>query len=151
MTRQFRILLAVTALAGGAAAADKKLTVKDLPPAVQKTVQDTAKGAEIKNIGKEAEKGVTQYEVETMLNGKHRDFNVDSKGVLLVVEEETAIDDIPAAARAAILKNVGTGKLVMVETFAKPGTETMYEAAYTTKAGKKAEVLVKADGTETKD
>jgi hypothetical protein len=31
------------------------------------------------------------------------------------------------------------------------GGETMYEAAYTTKAGKKHEVLVKADGTETKD
>jgi hypothetical protein len=27
----------------------------------------------------------------------------------------------------------------------------MYEAAYTSKTGKKAEVLVKADGTETKE
>ena len=29
--------------------------------------------------------------------------------------------------------------------------DTMYEAAYTTKSGKKDEVLVKADGTETKE
>jgi hypothetical protein len=28
---------------------------------------------------------------------------------------------------------------------------TMYEAAYTTKSGKKHKVLVKADGTETKE
>jgi len=27
----------------------------------------------------------------------------------------------------------------------------LYEAAYTTKAGKKGAILVKADGTETKD
>jgi hypothetical protein len=31
------------------------------------------------------------------------------------------------------------------------GGETMYEAGYSTKAGKKREVLVKADGGETKD
>ena len=69
---------------------------------------------------------------------------------MLLVEEETSIDSIPAAAKAAILKKVGDGKLGMVENFMRGG-ETMYEAAYTTKAGKKHEVLVKADGTETKD
>jgi hypothetical protein len=144
-------MLALIAFAGAAVAADKKLTLKDLPPAAQKTVTDNLKGGEIKNIGKETEKGVSQYEIETMLNGKHRDFNVDTKGNLVVVEEETTIDAIPAAAKAAILKKVGTGKLGMVETFTKPGSETMYEAGFTSKAGKKAEVLVKADGTETKE
>ena len=93
---------------------------------------------------------MAQYEVETILNGKHRDFNVDTKGKLLVVEEETLIDSIPAAAKAAILKKVANGRLGMVELFIRVG-ETMYEAAYTTKAGKKREVLVKADGAETKD
>jgi hypothetical protein len=129
---------------------EKTLTLKDLAPAVQKTIQAELKGGEIKSIGKETEHGVAQYEVETMLNGKHRDFNVDTKGKLLLVEEETSIDSIPAAAKAAILKKVGDGKLGMVENFMRGG-ETMYEAAYTTKAGKKHEVLVKADGTGTKD
>src|SRR5450756_1837418 len=138
------------AIAAGLAMAAKSLAVKDLPPAVQKTVQEQTKGAEIKNISKETEKGVTQYEVETMVNGKHRDFNVDTKGGLVVVEEETAIDSIPAAARAAIQKKVGAGKLGMVETMTK-GADTMYEATYTGKDGKKHAVLIKADGTETKD
>jgi uncharacterized membrane protein YkoI len=129
---------------------EKSLALKDLPPAVQKTIQAELKGGEIKNIGKETEDGVAQYEVETVVNGKHRDLNVDTKGKLLVVEEETSIDSIPAAAKAAILKKVGNGKLGMVENFMRGG-ETMYEAEYTTKAGKKLEVLVKADGTETKD
>ena len=52
--------------------------MKDLPAAVQKTVSDNLNGGEIRNIGKETEHGVTQYEVETTLNGKHRDFNVDN-------------------------------------------------------------------------
>jgi uncharacterized membrane protein YkoI len=145
-----RIITVGMALAALAFCADKKLALKDLPPAVQKTIQDEAKGAEIKNIGKETEHGMAQYEVETMLNGKHRDFNVDTKGTLMLVEEETTIDSIPAAAKAAILKKVADGKLGMVELF-KRGGETMYEAAYTAKNGKKHEVLVKADGTETKD
>lgn len=85
-----------------------------------------------------------------MVNGKHRDFNVDTKGVLVVVEDETTIDAIPAAAKAAILKKVADGKLGMVEIMTK-GKDTFYEAAYTTKAGKKREMLVKPDGTETKD
>ena len=138
------------AVAGGLAMAAKSLAVKDLPTAVQKTVQEQTKGAEIKNISKETEKGVTQYEVETMVNGKHRDFNVDTKGGLVVVEEETAIDSIPAAAKAAIEKKVGAGKLGMVETVTK-GSTTLYEAAYTGKDGKKHAVLVKPDGTETKE
>ncbi len=128
----------------------KKLALKDLPPDIQAGIQAELKGGEIKNIGKETEHGVPQYEVETMRNGKHRDFNVDTHGKVLLVEEETDIDKIPPAAKAAILKKVGSGKLGMVETFER-GAETMYEASYTTKAGKKSEVLVRADGTETKD
>lgn len=149
MIRKLTIPLAILALAGAAASA--KLTVKDLPAAVQKTVSDNLNGGEIRNIGKETEHGVTQYEVETTLNGKHRDFNVDTKGALLVVEEETTIDSIPAAAKGAILKKIGDGKLRTVETFSKPGSETMYEAAWTSKTGRKSEVLVKADGSETKE
>jgi uncharacterized membrane protein YkoI len=152
--RKFTGIIALLALCVGAAFAQEKkektLSLKDLAPAVQKTIQAELKGGEIKSISKETEHGVAQYEVETMLNGKHRDFNIDTKGKLLLVEEETSIDSIPAAAKAAILRKVGDGKLGMVELFMRGG-ETMYEAGYTTKAGKKQEVLVRADGTETKD
>jgi uncharacterized membrane protein YkoI len=150
MKRIFTLCLAIASAAVCAFAAGKKLELKDLPPAVQKTVQVELNGAEIKSIAKETEHGLTLYEIETMLSGKHRDFNVDTKGKLLVVEEETTIDAIPATAKAAIMKRVGDGKLGMVELF-KRGGETMYEAAYTSRDGKKHEVLVKADGVETKE
>jgi uncharacterized membrane protein YkoI len=148
--RKFTIFIPAFALCLGVSFAQKKLTLQDLPPAVRKTVQAELKGAEIKSIDKETEHGVAQYEVETMLNGKHRDFNLDTKGNLLVVEEQTNIDSIPAAPKAAILKKVGAGKLGMVELFLRGG-ETMYEAGYTGKDGKKHEVLFKADGSETKE
>ena len=148
--KTFIVLLTAVAISSLASAAGKGLQVKDLPAGVQKTVQDQTKGAEIKNIAKEVEKGVTQYEVETLVNGKHRDFNVDAKGGLVVVEEEVAIDSIPAAAKTAIEKKLAGGKLGMVETVTK-GDVVLYEAAFTSKAGKKGSVLVKADGTETKD
>jgi hypothetical protein len=100
MTRTFTIVLAIAALGGAATAAGKKLQMKDLPPAVQKTVQEQTKGAEIKGLSQETEKGKTSYEVETMVKGKHRDFLVDVKGAVTEVEDETAIDSIPAAAKA---------------------------------------------------
>src|SRR5690348_15939177 len=119
-------LLASAMFAGLASA--NGLQVKDLPTPVQKTVQATVGRGEIKNISKEVENGMTQYEVESMLNGKHRDFNVDATGKLVVVEEEVDLGSIPAAAKAAIEKKASGGKLGMVETVTK-GDVVLYEAA----------------------
>ena len=41
-------------------------------------------------------------------------------------------------------------RILVVEIMTKGGT-TPYEAVYTSKDGKKHSILVKADGTETKD
>jgi Protein of unknown function (DUF2874). len=149
MKQTLNLLIAMGYLASLATAAGK-LRIADLPPSVQKTVQAQLKGAEITGIAKETEKGKVQYEVETMLNGKHRDFDVDANGILLAVEEETPLDSVPAAAKAAIEKKVAGGKLAMVEIVTRAGN-TFYEAAYTGKTGKKHEMLVKPDGTETKN
>jgi uncharacterized protein YpmB len=148
--RTFAICVAIGALLGVVAAAEKKLQMKDLPPAVQTTVQDQTKGAEIRGISSETEKGKLTYEIETVVNGKHRDFLVDAKGAVTEVEVETAIESIPAAAKAAIEKKAAGGKIAMVETVTR-GSATLYEATYTDKGGKKHEFAVKADGVETKD
>lgn len=148
--RVMGIFVVICGLAGLAGAQEKKLQMKDLPPAVQKTVQEETKGAEIKGLSQEKEKGKISYEVETIVGGKHRDMIVDATGKVTEVEVETALDSIPAAAKAAIEKKAAGGKIGMVETMTRGGA-TFYEAAYTDKAGKKHEVLVKPDGTETKD
>ena len=154
MRHLFTVLLTLTALAAAMPAQEKNaksLQLKDLPAAVQQTINANLKGGEIKNIGKEKEDGVEQYEVESTLNGKARDFNIDSKGKLLVIEEATTIEAIPAAAKAGIMKVVADGKLGVVETFVKTGQPMMYEATYADKKGKNHEVLVKADGTQVKE
>jgi hypothetical protein len=145
--------LVVTVFGSGALAQESKskLQLKDLPPSVQKTVQDNLKGGAIKNIGKEKEDGIEQYEIETKVNGKARDFNVAVDGRLLVVEEATTMGAIPAAANVAILKKVGGGTVTTVETSAKPGQALLYEAAFKDSKGKRHEMLVTADGKEVKE
>ena len=142
--------LSICAFTAAAIAAEKRLEMKDLPAAVQKTITEQTKGAEIKGLAKEMEKGKVSYEVETIVNGKHRDFIVDPSGALGEVEEEAALGTIPPAAKAAIEKKASGGKLGMVEIM-KRGGETLYEAAYTAKDGKKHSILVNADGTPVKD
>ncbi len=152
--RSITVSIVCFTLGGYAAAMEKKsksLDLNSLPAVVRVAIQANLKGGEIRNISREKEDGVEQYEVESVLQGKERDFEVDSRGVLLVVEEATTVDAIPAAPRAGIQKKVGSGKITVVETFTKPGMPLMYEAGYTDKAGKKHEVLVKADGTEAKE
>ena len=60
--RKFTGITALLALCVGLAfAQEKTLALKDLAPAVQKTIQAELKGGEIKSIGKETEHGVAQY------------------------------------------------------------------------------------------
>jgi hypothetical protein len=82
------------------------------------------------------------------LGGRHI---VAADGRLLVVEAATTLDAIPIAAKAAIQKKVGVGRVTTVETFAKPGKSLLYEAAYQDAKGKRHEVLVDADGKEVND
>ena len=121
------------------ARAGGKLKLENLPEAVQKTVKAETQNATIVGISKEVEKGKTQYEVATKVNGRSRDFNVDTSGALVVVEEEVAIDSIPAAARNAIMQKVADGRIKRVETV-KQGSAVSYEAAYVSKSGKKGGV-----------
>jgi len=145
--------LIVIVFASGALAQEKKspLQLKDLPLSVQKSVEDNLKGGAIKNIAREKEDGIEQYEIETTVNGKARAFNVAVDGRLLVVEEATSMDAIPAAAKAAVLKKVGGGTVTTVETFAKPGQALLYEAAYKDSKGQRHETRVTADGKEVKE
>jgi uncharacterized membrane protein YkoI len=124
---------------------EKKVAIKNLPPAVQKTVQDQIKGAQLKGLSKEAENGKTVYEVETMVNGKSRDLLIDEQGAILEIEEATTLDAIPAPAKAVIKKDAIGGKVSKVEIVTKAGVTTY--AAVIKKAGKESEIKVAADGS----
>ncbi len=136
------IALALALGVTGLSAAAKKVQMKDLPAAVQKTVRaEEAKGAKIVGLATEVEGGKTMYEVETTVGGHTRDLLLDAAGRIVETEEETGIDAVPAAVKTALEARGTVGK---VETVTKGKTVT-YEAVVE-KNGKKTEVAVNAAG-----
>ncbi len=136
------LVLAVAVGITGLSAADKKIQMKDLPPAVQKAVQaEEAKGAKIVGLATEVEGGKTMYEVETTVGVRTRDLLLNAAGAIVEIEEETAIDAVPAPVKAEL---EARGKVGEIETVTKGRTVT-YEAVVE-KNGKKSEVAVNAAG-----
>ena len=129
----------------GAAEADQKLQMKDLPAAVQKGVTANLNGGTLKGLSKEVEGGNTIYEVETTLNGRTRDFLLDATGRLIELEDEMEMDAIPAAVKTALETQ---GKIVKVESVIR-GKVVTYEGTVE-KDGKKSEVAVDANGKKVK-
>jgi len=123
-----------------------KLTLKDLPKAVQTTVQKETQGAEIVGISTENEGGKTIYEIETKVKGHTRDMLIDDKGNLTEVEEETSLATVPAAVQAEIKKSIGTAKLVKLETVYDGKKVMTGYVAVVESAGKQSEVELGLDG-----
>ena len=142
--RRARTLISTFTIAAGLAS-EVPVKMKDLPPAVQKTVLEQTKGAELKGLSKEVEHGKTFYEAETRVNGRGRDLLIDADGAVVEIEEEVTLDSLPAEARAAIEKSASGGKITKVESVTK-GNIVTYEAAML-KGGKKSEIVVAADGS----
>lgn len=148
MNMQGHILAGAVIATGLAFAVDKPVKLSDVPPAVQKAIQEQAKGAVIKGLSVETEKGKTFYEAETMLNGHGRDLLFDKTGALVEVEEETTLDAIPVPAKSAIQTKAAGRKVLKVEAVTN-GSSVSYEAEIE-KNGKKLEFAVKPDGTVSK-
>jgi len=145
--RGVAVALAGCALvAGSAAAQEKKIERKDLPPAVERTVAAQARGATIKGFASEVEDGKTLYEVEMTINGHGKDVSIDSTGAVVEIEEEVAFARLPAAVKAGLTAKAGTGKITKVESLTKHGKLVAYEAQVTAADGKKSEVQVGPDG-----
>ena len=57
-------------------AQEKKLQRSELPPAVQKTVDEQSKGATVKGFSTEVEDGKKIYEVQLTVNGHGKDVSI---------------------------------------------------------------------------
>jgi hypothetical protein len=132
-------------LATSAVAQEKKIKRSDLPPAVEKTVAAQSAGATVKGFSKENEKGQTYYEAEMVVNGHSKDLLIDVNGAIVEVEEEIAMNALPADVKAGLQAKAAEGKLVKVESITKKDKLVAYEAQVT-KGGKKSEVQVGPDG-----
>lgn len=144
-----KLMAAVLALAScvalGASAQERRLKKSDLPPAVQRAVEKESKGATIRGYSSETEQGQLQYEVDMTVRGHSRDVAFAPDGSVLEVEEEVAIDSLPAAVQEGLHKKTGAGTITRVESITKHGTLVAYEAQVLT-GGKRSEVQVGPDG-----
>lgn len=146
-TRVLRVFLLAACLLvfGSAQASEKKVKMKDLPKAVQQTVQEQSKGATIVGLSKEVEHGKTYYEVELKVNGHGKDVLIDPAGAIVEVEEEVTLTSLPPAVKAAIEAKAGKGRIVKVESITRNNTLVAYEAQVNA-AGKKSEIKVGPEG-----
>ena len=82
----YQIILGILALTIGFAnglASEKPIAMKDLPAAVQRTVQEQSKGAAILHLSREVEGGKTVYEVEMKVKGLGKDVTIDASGAVI--------------------------------------------------------------------
>ena len=132
-------------IAGTCSAQEKRIKRSDLPAAVEKTVGEVSKGATIRGFNAEKENGKTTYEVEMVVNGHSKDVQIDPNGMVTEVEEEVAMNSLPAEVKAGLIAKAGTGKVLKVESLTKKEKLVAYEAKVET-AGKKSEIQVGPDG-----
>jgi len=140
------LMLAASMQTSAPAKPARKIDLSQYPGPVRETIQRETQHATLKGVSKEQEKGQTQYEVETVVDGKSRDLLVDPAGKILEIEEEIALETAPTAVRDS-LKTRGT--VLKLERVQRQGTLS-YEAQLKGENGRKTSVTVDADGKPVK-
>jgi hypothetical protein len=128
-----------------AGAEERKLTRQQLPPDVVSTVDRETQGSTVKGFATERENGKKVYEVETVLNGHTRDLQIAADGTLNEIEEEVAMDVLPAGVRTAVMAKAKGAHVTRVESLTKNGKLVAYEVA-TERNGHKGEIQVGPTG-----
>ena len=64
-------------------------------------------GATIKGFSIEKEKGETFYEAEMTISGHSKDVLISASGAVVEVEEEVALDKLPAEVKAGLEAKAG--------------------------------------------
>lgn len=91
------------------------------------------------------ENGKTTYEVEMMVHGHTKDGELDPSGAVVEIEEEAAMDSLPANVKAGLTAKAAGGKILKVETLTKGSKLVAYEAKVQSAAGQKSEIQVGPD------
>lgn len=138
-------LIGCFAVIGLAQETEKRVKLKDLPPTVQATVKEVSKGATLRGLAMETENGKTFYEAELMVNGHSKDVTIDPSGKVVTVEEQVALNSLPPAVKAEIVKQAGKGRIGIVESVTENSALVFYEA-HIKSGGKITEVKVSPEG-----
>ncbi len=138
--------------------------LKDLPQAVQKTINDQAAGGKIREIERETEDGTTFYEVDITKDGKRMEFKVSDTGKLLtqpmttaeraaqkvrdktsgLIDNDLTLEELSPEAQATVKKETAGGKITEIEQEKEDGL-TFYEVEFE-KDGEEREIRVDQAG-----
>jgi hypothetical protein len=105
---------------------DKKITKKDVPPAVLKAFEQAYSHATVKGYAMEKEHGTTYYELETIDGKTRRDLLYTEDGKIAEIEETITMKDLPAAVAKAFAKESPKAQASKIEKVAR-GEKVMYE------------------------
>ncbi len=141
------VICLLTLSSAVATAQEKKIKREQLPPAVEKTVEAESRGATIKGFSTEIEDGKRLYEVELMIKSHSKDISINEQGMVVEIEEEVAVNSLPAEVKEGLTQAAGRGTLGKVESLTKQGKLVAYEAIVRTSPGAKGhEIQVGPDG-----
>ena len=130
----------------------------NLPPAAADAVKAAFPQARIGEVELDKEDGLNLYEVELRGNGQETEVAVSPDGVIVEVESEVSMKDLPKAVADAIAKAAAGAKIEKIEreetrAVVRAGKlvkldqpEVTYEAEFR-KDGKEIEIEVAPDGT----
>jgi hypothetical protein len=153
MNRTSLAIVATAFLAGIAAAAaiparaESRVPCDTLPAHVLSRAKSEAGDATIHGCVKDKENGKVTYEVETLKDGKSRDFVLDASGSVIEVEQEATVSSLPAAVSDAIAAQ--GGKVGKVESVTRGGAIASYETTIA-RNGQRREVAFSPEGTPVK-
>jgi hypothetical protein len=126
--RTATLLATILSVSSLAFAAEKTIRRSELPPAVEKALQQQVKGATIKAITTETENGRLVYEAELIVDGHTKDIQFDANGNLQEVEEEVSFDTLSPEVKAALTAKAKGGTVRKVESLRKKDKLVAYEA-----------------------
>lgn len=145
---------AITLVAWAADETEEKVSLDQLPRAVKATILAEAKGGTIREIEREREGDRIVYEAEVVIDGRQFDVEVSADGTLLGVEpededgdeqeEEISLDQMPPAARRAVMQYAGSHQIAKTTRERGDGI-TFFEAEWIVD-GREHEAKVTADG-----
>ncbi|HXD31311.1 MAG TPA: hypothetical protein VN643_09350 [Pyrinomonadaceae bacterium] len=137
--------LVIAATAAVVSAQEKKISRKQLPVAVEKTVAKESAGATIKGFATEIENGTKFYEASLIVNGHTKDILIDKDGNVVEMEEQVSMDSLPAEVQESLKKAAGSRTIEGIESLTKNGSLFAYEAVVR-KGKKRSEIKVGPTG-----
>jgi hypothetical protein len=146
------VLIAVAAAlisAAPAAYPESKVPCDTLPAAVLQRAKMHAGDATLTGCVKDKEDGKLTYEVETLRDGKSKDFSLDASGTVIEVEQEITASSLPTAVSDAIAWAAQGGKVGRIESVTRAGVIASYETTIE-KSGQKRELAFNPRGVPVK-